>query len=198
MTFSHLDRVLEDLVAALAHLPERARRTRVRAALLALAEALGRPGLVGDFDRLAREAEPEADAFGPAESLVAYVDGGARGNPGPAACGLVLADGSGKQLLAAGRCIGRATNNEAEYRALLWALEEAEARGARALEVRSDSELVVKQVSGQYAVRHPKMRPLAAEARGLASGFERFTIKHVPREENAEADGLVNDALDRG
>ncbi len=129
--------------------------------------------------------------------VVVHVDGGARGNPGPAAIGIVLSNSDGQLLGAVGERIGEATNNVAEYRALLRGLELAAERGACEVEVINDSELVAKQLSGAYRVKHPAMRELHAQALSALSNFERWSIRSVPREQNAQADALVNDALDR-
>jgi ribonuclease HI len=124
------------------------------------------------------------------------VDGGARGNPGPAAIGVVLRDGEGKVLEERGERIGRATNNVAEYRALLRGIELAAAHGATELELIGDSELVVRQVEGRYKVKDATMRELHAGVKRALAGFESWTIRHVRRESNAEADRLVNEVLD--
>jgi ribonuclease HI len=132
----------------------------------------------------------------PPVKLVVHVDGGSRGNPGPAAAGAVLRTPDGKLVAEASRTLGRATNNVAEYRALLLGLERARELGAREVEVINDSELVAKQVTGRYKVKHADMKPLHAEARAALAGFERWSIRSVPRAENADADALVNAALD--
>ena len=124
------------------------------------------------------------------------VDGGARGNPGPAAIGVVVR-GPGDELLEElGEAIGRATNNVAEYRALLRGIELAAAHGADELELVGDSELVVRQVEGRYKVKDATLRELHAEAKRELAGFDSWTIRHVRRESNADADRLVNQALD--
>ena len=128
--------------------------------------------------------------------LIVNVDGGARGNPGPAAIGVVIRDGEGNVLQDLGETIGEATNNVAEYKALIRGIELARAMGADELDLRGDSELVVKQMLGQYKVKHPDMKPLHAEAKEALSGASSWTITHVRREQNAEADALVNQALD--
>ncbi len=131
-----------------------------------------------------------------AERFRAAFDGGSRGNPGPAAWAVTLLDGDGRVVEGFAGSLGRATNNVAEYRGLIEALRLAADRGARALELRSDSELVVRQMKGEYRVRHPDLRPLFDEAVALAARFESFRIVHVRRESNREADLLVNRALD--
>lgn len=128
--------------------------------------------------------------------VTANVDGGARGNPGPAAYGIVLRDAGGAPLLEAGKCIGRATNNVAEYYGLIAALDAARERGVTRLRVESDSELLVRQMEGRYRVKSPDLKPLHERALKLSRGFEFFEVGHVPREKNREADRLVNEALD--
>ena len=132
------------------------------------------------------------------ERLVVNVDGGARGNPGPAAIAAVVATPDGEPVERTGKAIGPATNNVAEYRALLLGIERAQALGAREVELVGDSELVVKQVKGEYRVKDAGLRPLHAEVRAALEGFDRWSIRHVRREQNAEADSLVNETLDRG
>jgi ribonuclease HI len=131
-----------------------------------------------------------------AEGLVVNVDGGARGNPGPAAIAAVVATRDGQVVETTGRAIGRATNNVAEYRALLLGIERARALGAREVELVGDSELVVKQVKGEYRVKDPGLRPLHAEVRAALEQFDRWSIRHVRRTHNAAADRLVNETLD--
>lgn len=128
--------------------------------------------------------------------LVVNVDGGARGNPGPAAIGVVVSDPDGGVLDEVAEPIGVATNNVAEYRALLRGLERAAALGAREVEIIGDSELVARQLTGAYKVKHPSIKPLYEEARSALRGFDRWRIRSVPRAENARADALVNAALD--
>ncbi len=128
--------------------------------------------------------------------VIVHVDGGARGNPGPAAAACVVADASGEVLEERARLLGTATNNVAEYRALLLGLECARALGATEVEVVNDSELVAKQVRGLYKVKHEAMRPLHREAMAALREFERWSIRSVPRAQNADADALVNAALD--
>jgi ribonuclease HI len=128
--------------------------------------------------------------------ITVNVDGGARGNPGPAAIGVVVRDGAGEVLEERGERIGRATNNVAEYRALLLGIELAAEHGATELELIGDSELVVRQVEGRYKVKDATMRELHASVKKALAGFEGWTIRHVRREHNAEADRLVNEVLD--
>ncbi len=128
--------------------------------------------------------------------LTVNVDGGARGNPGPAAIGVVLRDGEGRVLEEVGETIGEATNNVAEYRALLRGIELAKERGASELELIGDSELVVRQVEGRYKVKNAGMKELHAEAVRSLRDLDAWSIRHVRRAENADADRLVNEALD--
>ena len=128
--------------------------------------------------------------------LVVHVDGGARGNPGPAAAAAVVSDADGNVLDEATRILGTATNNVAEYHGLLLGLETARALGADEVEVIGDSELVAKQIDGSYKVKHPAMKPLYAEAMKALRGFDRWSVRTVPRAQNAHADALVNQALD--
>jgi ribonuclease HI len=125
-----------------------------------------------------------------------YCDGASRGNPGAAAIGYALFDPGGEEILGRGAVIGIATNNIAEYQALLQGLEAAAAHGIENLRVRMDSELVVRQVLGRYRVRNAGLMPLHAAAMTLRGRFRRFVIEHVPRAQNARADALANAALD--
>lgn len=129
-------------------------------------------------------------------SLVAYIDGGARGNPGPAGYGVRLETPDGAVVDEFHGSLGVATNNVAEYHGLLAALRRAAEGGHRELIVRSDSELLVKQMRGEYRVKHPGLRPLYEQARGLVRRIGRVTFEHVPRARNAEADRLANLAMD--
>jgi ribonuclease HI len=123
------------------------------------------------------------------------VDGGARGNPGPAAIGVVLRDG-GEVIEEVGETIGEATNNVAEYKAMLRGIELATEHGASELELVGDSELVVRQVEGRYKVKHAGMKKLHEEVKRALRDFDSWSIRHVRRESNADADRLVNEALD--
>jgi ribonuclease HI len=129
--------------------------------------------------------------------LVVHVDGGARGNPGPAAAACVISSPEGQVLGEHTRLLGPATNNVAEYRALLLGLEQARALGATELEIVGDSELIAKQLTGAYKVRQETMRELHRQAMGALAAFDRWSIRTVPRAHNAHADALVNAALDR-
>jgi ribonuclease HI len=125
-----------------------------------------------------------------------WVDGGSRGNPGPAATGYRIEDTEGSILEEAGATIGVATNNVAEYRALIAGLRAAAAFGAREVEVRADSQLLMRQMTGAYRVKNPALRELWIEARRVASAFDRVRFVEIPRAENAAADLQVNLALD--
>lgn len=128
--------------------------------------------------------------------LIAYTDGGARGNPGPAGYGVHLETPEGELVDELRGALGNSTNNVAEYEGLLAALTYAVEHGYRIVKIRSDSELLVKQMRGEYRVKHPGLQPLAAEARRLASQLDRVTFEHVPRAMNAAADRLANLAMD--
>ena len=128
--------------------------------------------------------------------MVVNVDGGSRGNPGPAAVGVVVQDADGGVLEEVGERIGDATNNVAEYRAVLLGIERALALGATELELIGDSELIVRQVKGEYKVKDASLRELHGEVKRALVPLESWTIRHVRREANAEADRLVNEALD--
>ncbi len=125
-----------------------------------------------------------------------YTDGGARGNPGPAGIGAVLRDESGEVIGEIARGIGEATNNIAEYAALIAGLELALEKGVREVEIYMDSELVVSQLLGRWKIKKDTLRPLAVKARALMGRFESFSLSHVPRELNADADRLANQGMD--
>jgi ribonuclease HI len=129
--------------------------------------------------------------------VIVHVDGGARGNPGPAAAACVIASPEGEILDEHTQLLGTATNNVAEYRALLLGLERARALGASEVEVVGDSELIAKQVQGLYKVKHEAMKPLHEEAMAALRGFAEWSIRTVPRAQNERADALVNAALDQ-
>jgi ribonuclease HI len=131
------------------------------------------------------------------KKVVINVDGAARGNPGPSAIGAVLKDENGKTLGRISRTIGTTTNNQAEYRAIIAALERAISAGARQVTIKSDSELVVRQINGRYKIKNTTLRPLYQQVVRLASSLESFSITSIPREQNAEADAQANRALDR-
>ena len=129
--------------------------------------------------------------------MVVHVDGGARGNPGPAAVAAVATEPDGSVLGERSAYIGEATNNVAEYRAVLLGLELARSLGARSIEVVNDSELVARQIGGQYKVKHAGLRPLFLETMKALREFDRWSVRNVRREENERADELVNMELDR-
>jgi ribonuclease HI len=129
--------------------------------------------------------------------VIVHVDGGARGNPGPAAAACVISSPEGEVLGEHAQLLGKVTNNVAEYRALLLGLQQARELGANEIEVIGDSELIAKQVNGLYKVKHEAMKPLHREATAALGGFERWSIRTVPRAQNAHADALVNAALDQ-
>jgi ribonuclease HI len=131
------------------------------------------------------------------ERLIVNVDGGARGNPGPAAVAAVIASPSGEILEECSEAIGDATNNVAEYRALLLGIERAAALGAKSLELVGDSELIVRQVKGDYKVKDETLRELHRQVQEALRDFDRWSIRHVRRDQNAEADRLVNEELDK-
>ncbi len=126
----------------------------------------------------------------------ANIDGGSRGNPGPASYGVVVRDAKGEIVAKLKKYIGRATNNVAEYYGLIAALDYAQAHAIRALQIESDSELLVKQMLGQYKVKSEELRPLFERAKKMSVTFDTFGIKHVYREQNQDADALANEALD--
>ena len=128
--------------------------------------------------------------------VIVHVDGGARGNPGPAAAAAVVSDPDGQVLDEAAEVLGVATNNVAEYRGLLLGLQRAQQLGATEVDVVNDSELVAKQINGDYKVKHADMKPLHRAAIEVLDGFDRWTVRSVPRAQNAHADALVNQALD--
>jgi ribonuclease HI len=129
--------------------------------------------------------------------VIINADGAARGNPGPAAIGVIIKDTKGNLVASISRRIGTATNNQAEYRAIIAGLEEAVKLGARQAKVYSDSELVVKQINGRYRVKNTSLRILYEKVVKLTGRFENFSIHHVPRARSTEADSLANRALDR-
>ena len=143
------------------------------------------------------DSATERNAIAP--SIGAYranIDGGSRGNPGPASYGVVFRDPHGQVTAKLKKYIGRSTNNVAEYYGLIAALDYAQEHGIRALLIQSDSELLVRQMRGQYKVKSPELRPLFERAHKMMRAFESFKIEHVYREQNAEADALANEALD--
>jgi len=132
------------------------------------------------------------------DEIIAHIDGASRGNPGPAAAGFILTDSTGTQLQAKAHVLGKTTNNVAEYTSLIKALEAARQIGAEKLTVFSDSELLVKQIRGKYRVRSEQIRPLFQQAVDMLGRFKDWKVRHITRENNREADGLVNQALNLG
>jgi len=132
------------------------------------------------------------------EKAVIFADGASRGNPGPAAIGATIKDKRGKLITSISQCIGKATNNQAEYRAIIAALEEATKLGARQIDIKMDSELVVKQINGEYRVKKATLKPLYQQVKQLQGQFKGCTLTHVLRQQNKEADKLANKALDMG
>ena len=128
--------------------------------------------------------------------VTVHVDGGSRGNPGPAAAGAIVTGEGGEVLDRVGELIGEATNNVAEYRGLLLGIARARELGATEVEIFNDSELIAHQVNGRYKVKHADMKPLHAEATAELSRFDDWSLTPVRREQNAEADAIVNETLD--
>ncbi len=128
--------------------------------------------------------------------VIIHADGAARGNPGPAAIGATLKDETGNTLASISQRLGHTTNNQAEYRAVIAGLEKAVALGAKEVIIKSDSELIVKQINGRYKVKNAALRPLYQEVVKLAGKLDGFSISYIPRERNREADALANQALD--
>jgi len=145
-----------------------------------------------------RELFPPQPVKRPAHYLVAFTDGGARGNPGPAGYGVVLQDQTGRKVATRSEYLGHQTNNFAEYQGLIAALEYAVEHGPRALKVISDSELLVRQIKGIYKVKNATLKDLHARAKELIGRLEWFSIDHALREHNQEADQLANEAMDKG
>ena len=145
----------------------------------------------------ARSAAKQAKPY-KAGGFVLFTDGGSRGNPGPSAAAFILADPDGRTVHAAGHHLGRATNNVAEYQALVLGLTEALGRGVRELTVCSDSEFMVRQINGQYKVKSPGLKPLYGAATELIARFDRVDVQHVRREQNVPCDTIVNRCLDAG
>ncbi len=128
--------------------------------------------------------------------VIIHIDGASRGNPGPAACGVIVRNGKGEVLAKVGRFLGHTTNNLAEYQALLVALNHSLKEGYYRIEVFSDSELLTRQINGQYKVKNSNLLPLYMRAQELISQFDKFSITHVKRENNRDADQLANSTLD--
>jgi len=177
-----------------------------RAVVESLARTLDVEAVLGEFPGLDRNglrrilAEAASRLPSPGQGnkgLVAYVDGAARGNPGAAGAGVILKDGEGNVVEKVALYLGKATNNMAEYKALILALERARELGASSLQVYSDSELLVHQINGRYRVRVPHLQQLCQEAIRIMRDIGRVNISHIPREKNAEADEQANRAIDQ-
>jgi ribonuclease HI len=168
------------------------------AALPGLTPEAARELLRAAAGRLQREKSPPAERKAPlpGRTLLVYSDGAARGNPGPAGAGAVLTDAAGNVIARLGRYLGKQTNNVAEYEGLLLGLKHAKELGYREVEVRADSQLLIRQLKGEYAVRHAGLKPLHAEALRMLRSFDRYDLRHIPREENALADEMSNRAID--
>src|SRR5258707_3029650 len=138
----------------------------------------------------------DADPQGKPSAYRANIDGGSRGNPGPASYGVVMRDPKGEIIARLKKYIGRMTNNVAEYYGLIAALDYAQSNHIRALRIESDSELLVKQMRGQYKVKSADLKPLFERAKKMSQSFASFRIEHVYREQNTEADALANEAMD--
>ncbi len=131
------------------------------------------------------------------KNVTIFTDGAARGNPGPAAIGAIIQDEAGKPLTRISRRLGVTTNNQAEYRAVIAALEKAVSLGAKHVTLKSDSELVVNQINGKYKIKNTALRPLYQKVVQLAGSLEILNVSYIPREQNSVADALANKALDR-
>jgi ribonuclease HI len=142
---------------------------------------------------MSTELEPNA---GVEIDFVLHCDGASRGNPGPSGAGAVLYDAAGNEVASFRRRLDDGTNNEAEYEAIALGVERALARGVRRIAIRADSEVVVKQLNGVYKVREPRLCPRHARVRELLAGFDRYEVGWIPRERNARADALANEAID--
>ena len=144
------------------------------------------------------DPRPTARVTSPGEArrVRVFTDGAARGNPGPAGAGAVVLDGEGRVLARLGRFLGKQTNNVAEYQGLLLGLRRAHQMGAREVEVRADSQLLVRQLQGKYAVKNEVLKRLHEEALAMLRSFDRYELLHVPREQNALADEMSNRAID--
>ena len=174
---------------------------QVRKILLETAERLG--PVTEDQAAPSRTQAPKKHAKGKDWSgklkgmtLHLYTDGASRGNPGEAGAGITILDEQGHELVGTGKYLGKCTNNEAEYRALLLGLDKCREFGNGRIKAHLDSELIVKQILGEYRVKHPNLKPLFQEAMQRLSGFVSYSITHVRREKNSRADELANQAID--
>jgi ribonuclease HI len=185
LTREHLGQLLEEAAERLGGGSSREPDAVSAPALVEAAE----PGV------LAGQAEPDASGA-PLPRLRIYSDGAARGNPGLAGAGAVLMDPEGAVVARLGKFLGHQTNNYAEYMGLLLGLKQAQALGAREVDVYADSELLIRQLGGRYQVKSPTLRPLFQEAQKLLAGFGKVKLHHVPRAQNADADEMSNRAID--
>lgn len=144
----------------------------------------------------AGEEKPEAPAIEPDHGFRLFTDGASRGNPGEAGAGFVLLDDQGREILAQGHYLGQCTNNVAEYRALILGLGQTLELGCRKLDIFLDSELIVRQLNGQYKVKNQALRTLFAEVQSLLARLSSYRVKHVPRADNSRADELANRGID--
>ena len=172
-------------------------RTEASRALEHLARSLGVSDPRGRTAMHRTKSEPPTDAPRERGAAVVYVDGASRGNPGPSAVGAIVYSSSGEEVLSVAKKIGHATNNVAEYRAVLEGMRLARELRVREITIRLDSELVARQLAGQYRIRNADLEALAREVSEEARRFERCRFEHVPREQNKSADRLANEALNR-
>jgi ribonuclease HI len=189
----------ESLEKALAALPGATREQAVkllRGAAVQLSEAKPPPAAAAVRKPPVEDVDLRTLAPGSLKRVFVFSDGAARGNPGPAGAGAVLLDGQQHVLARLGRFLGRQTNNVAEYEGLLLGLKRAIEIGAREVDVRADSLLMIQQLKGEYRVKNEGLKPLFAEAQQLLKKFERVTLQHVPRADNALADEMSNRAID--
>ena len=186
----------EPLEATLAATPGLTREQAVRllrGAALQLAQTAPRPAALAPRTQ---EVDLRELPAGSLKRVQVFSDGAARGNPGPAGAGAVILDQAGHVLARVGKFLGRQTNNVAEYEGLLVGLRRAQELGAREVDVRADSLLMIKQLEGDYRVKNEGLKPLFLEARRLLKQFDKVTLGHVPREQNALADEMSNRAID--
>jgi len=160
-------------------------------------ESEGVPQLLNSPPKIGGQGIEKPNMDKSPKRLTLYVDGASRGNPGPAAIGVVIKDEKGATALRMSSSIGRATNNQAEYSALITALEEAKRLGAEHVDIRTDSQLMAEHIQGNYKVRNAHIRPLFEEVKRLLAAFKSYGIDHIPRERNGEADSLANEALNK-
>ena len=165
-------------------------------AITLLREAARKLGGAGRKDGAAQKELPGLESASAGKRVRVFSDGAARGNPGPAGAGAVVLDPQGRVLARVGKFLGKQTNNVAEYEGLLLGLARAKELGAREVEVRADSLLLIRQLEGVYQVKNAALKTLHAQAKALLRGFDRVDLRHVPREENELADEMSNRAID--